>query len=248
MPRVFWWLFSAGLLCAQQHDVIPADIEEGARNFGNFCAACHGPDGNAMPDSDLSKPTLRHATTDDQIAGVILSGIPGTPMPPNTVNQRQLFTLVAYIRSLSTKPPRAASQGNAARGQAIFEGKGACLTCHRVRDKGSQVAPNLSDIGILRRGGELERSLTDPQAEVLSQNSAVVAVNKDGSTVRGRLLNADTHSVQIIDGNQQLRNLPKDSLRSFTRDTKSAMPSYKDRLTPEELADVVAYLTSLRGF
>src|SRR5262249_19039962 len=155
-------LLFTGLLFAQQHDIIPADIEEGARNFGNFCAGCHGPDGNAMADADLTKPKLRHATTDDQIANIILTGIPGTPMPPNTVNQRQLFTLVAYIRSLSTAPPRSTAQGDAARGQAIFENKGECLTCHRVRDKGSQIGPNLSDIGILRRAGELEKSLTDP--------------------------------------------------------------------------------------
>src|SRR2546425_770787 len=38
MTRVFIMLLGAGLMWAQQHDVIPADIEEGARNFGNFCA------------------------------------------------------------------------------------------------------------------------------------------------------------------------------------------------------------------
>jgi putative heme-binding domain-containing protein len=240
-------LLCSALACAQQHDIIPADIEEGARNFGNSCAGCHGPDGNAMADADLSKPTLRRATTDEQISNIIRSGIPGTAMPPHTLNQRQIFTIVAYIRSLPAAPARTASSGNAARGKTIFEGKGGCLGCHRVADKGSHAGPNLSEIGLQRRVAHLETSLTNPSAEVLSQNSGVVAVTKSGETIRGRMLNADTHAVQIMDPNGNLRNIQRDGLSSFTQDLKSPMPSYKDSLTAPELADVVAYLITLRG-
>jgi mono/diheme cytochrome c family protein len=50
-----------------------------------------------------------------------------------------------------------------------------------------------------------------------------------------------------MDASGRLRSLRKDTLRSLTRETTSPMPSYRDRFTREQLADVVAYLASLRG-
>jgi putative heme-binding domain-containing protein len=240
-------LLLVALAAAQQRDVIPADIEEGARNFANLCAQCHGADGNAMPAADLTRSTLPRAATDDQLARVMLGGIPGTAMPPNALNQRQVFTLVQYIRSLASAPRPAASGGNVARGQAVFEGKGNCLSCHRVRDRGSFAAPDLSEIGLVRRTPQLERALLDPGADVLPQNATVVAVTQGGATIRGRTLNADTHTMQIMDATGRLHSLSKDQLRSLTREPGSAMPAYGDRLTRQEIADVVAYLSTLRG-
>jgi putative heme-binding domain-containing protein len=246
--RVAILLLAAGSLRAQPSGMIPADIEEGGRWFANFCAGCHGPDGNAIPGADLSKPNLRRATDDSRMASIMLGGIPGTAMPPNAINQRQVQTIIAYIHSLRTAPPKITAVGGASSGQAIFEGKGGCLACHRVRDKGGFSGPDLSDIGIQRRAADLERSLLDPAAEVLPQNGAAVAVTASGETIRGRLLNADTHHVQMVDTQGRLRNLPRETLGSFTRERTTPMPSYRGRLTAQELADVVAYLISLRGF
>jgi len=247
MRSALFLLASVGLY-AQPTALIQADIDEGGRYFASFCAACHGPDGNAMAEADLSKPALRRATDDNRMATIMLGGIQGTGMPPNALNPRQVQTIVAYIHSLRTAPPTVTAASGKSPGQAIFEGKGGCLGCHRVGGKGAYSGPDLSDIGILRRAADLEKSLLDPAAEVLSQNSTALAVTKSGDAIRGRLLNADTHNVQIIDASGRLRNLQRDVLLSFTQDRSSPMPSYKDRLTSRELADLVAYLVSLRGF
>lgn len=199
-----------------------------------------------MPAADLTRPTLPRAPSDEQLASVMLNGIPGTAMPRNALNQRQVFTIVAYIHSLRTAPPGAGS-GDAARGRALFEGKGDCLTCHRVGDRGSYAGPDLTEIGLLRRAADLETSLLDPAAEIQSQNATLTAVTAAGETVRGRVLNADTHTVQLIDDSGRMRSLRKAELRSLTRDAASPMPSYRDRFTAGELADVVAYLATLRG-
>jgi putative heme-binding domain-containing protein len=240
--------FSAALAFAQQqHDITPVDIEEGARYFGNFCAQCHGAEGNAMTGADLSRPNLRRATNDNLLASIMQSGLPGTAMPPNALRPREVFTIVAYINSLRTAPPRAASAGSAGRGQALFTGKGGCSGCHRVGDKGGFSGPNLTEIGLLRRVADLERSLLDPAAEQLSQNAMLVAVTQSGAAIRGRVMNQDSHTVQLMDTSGQLQSLRKDTLRSLTRETTTPMPSYRTRLTAEELSDVVAYLTTLRG-
>ncbi len=200
-----------------------------------------------MATADLSRPNLRRATNDDLLASIMQSGLPGTAMPPNALRPREVFTIVAYINSLRTAPPRSGSAGSAARGQGLFAGKGDCLSCHRVGDRGAFLGPNLSEVGLLRRIAALERSLLDPGAEVLSQNATLTAVTQAGSTIRGRVLNEDSHSVQLLDQAGKFQSLRKDSLRSLTREATSSMPSYGDRLTPAERADVLAYLTTLRG-
>lgn len=89
--------------------------------------------------------------------------------------------------------------------------------------------------------------MLDPAAEILSQNAMLAAVTQSGATIRGRVLNQDSHTVQLMDTNGRLQSLRKDSLRSLTREATTSMPPFRDRFTAAELADVVAYLTSLRG-
>jgi mono/diheme cytochrome c family protein len=78
-------------------------------------------------------------------------------------------------------------------------------------------------------------------------NRPVRAVTKDGKVINGRRLNEDTYTVQLIDEQEKLVSLTKADLREYAIQTTSPMPSYKDRLNENELADVVAYLLSLKG-
>jgi putative heme-binding domain-containing protein len=135
--------------------------------------------------------------------------------------------------------------GNATRGQTIVEGKGNCLSCHRIKLTGSRVGPDLSEVGA-RRPEQLLTSLTDPDAEILPANRPYRVVLKDGTTVDGRLLNQDSFTVQIIDNKENLRGFTKSDLRSYAILDKSPMPSYKGKLNDQELADVVEYLSSLK--
>ena len=91
----------------------------------------------------------------------------------------------------------------------MFDGKGACATCHRVNGNGSRLGPDLSNIGQLRRAVELETSLVDPDAEILGTNRFYRVVTKDGTTTTGRLLNLDTFTVQLLDTKEQLRSFEK---------------------------------------
>jgi mono/diheme cytochrome c family protein len=60
-------------------------------------------------------------------------------------------------------------------------------------------------------------------------------------------LNEDTHTVQLIDEQERLVSLTKSELREYEVGTSSPMPSFAKTLTADEIADVVAYLMSLRG-
>jgi putative heme-binding domain-containing protein len=137
--------------------------------------------------------------------------------------------------------------GNASRGKALFEGAGNCANCHTVNGKGPHVAPDLGDIGTLRTAELLHRTLIDPAASMLPANRPVHAVTRDGKTINGRRLNEDTYTVQLIDEQEHLVSLTKADLREYTVLMSTTMPSYKDKFSAQELADLEAYLLSLRG-
>jgi putative heme-binding domain-containing protein len=242
LPFVF-----AGALWAQ-HGYTQFDVQSGGMLYRANCAACHGPNGDSQPGVDLGHGKFRRATTDEDVAAIIMNGIPGTGMPPNSFNESLALTIVAYLRSMAASSNVAATAGDPARGKEIFERKGQCLTCHRVRTTGSRVGPDLTDIGMLRRTGELQTSLVDPDAEILEANRYYRVVTKDGQTVTGRLLNEDTFSVQLLDSTEKLRSFKIADLREHAFVAKSPMPSYRDKLTSAEFADVIGYLTSLKGF
>jgi putative heme-binding domain-containing protein len=224
-----------------------AEIADGARVFQNTCSNCHGPDGNEIPGIDLGRGRFRRPMTDQDLMQIIRTGIPGTAMPATNLSEEQAAHVVAYLRSTAATAPTSSAAGDAARGKAVFAGKGACASCHRVNGVGSRLGPDLSDIGQQRRSVDLERSLVDPDAEVLGTNRFYHVTTKDGVTTTGRLLNLDTFTIQMIDAKERLRSFIKADLREHGFAEKSGMPSYKGTLSAQELADVVSYLASLKG-
>ena len=246
---VLWVIIAVAVagasLVAQRNNA--AEIADGARVFQNTCSNCHGPDGNEIPGIDLGRGRFRRPMTDQDLVQIIRTGIQGTPMPASNMSEEQASHVVAYLRSAAAASQSASTVGDAARGKAVYDGKGKCATCHRVNGLGSRLGPDLSDAGQQRRAVDLERSLVDPDAEVLGTNRFYHVTTKDGVTTTGRLLNLDTFTVQMLDAKEQLRSFVKADLRDHGFAEKSPMPSYKTSLTPQDLADVVTYLTSLKG-
>jgi putative heme-binding domain-containing protein len=168
-------------------------------------------------------------------------------MPAFVLRPEELTALVAFLRAGFDPASAAVRVGDAARGRTLFEGAAQCAGCHRVNGRGPRLAPDLSDIGAIRTLAALQRALLTPDESLLPIHRPVRIVTSDGRTLRGRRLNEDTYTVQIIDEQENLVSLHKADLRELAVDAQSAMPSYAQRLTPDELADVIAYLVSLKG-
>jgi len=241
----FFWLVT---IMAAQHSYTPADVENGARLYRGNCVNCHGPDGDFIPGVDFSHGKFIRAVSDDDVAHVIINGVPGAGMPAHNFSQAQAELVVAYLRSLATTASHySGPAGDKARGQALVAGKGQCLSCHRINGDGSRVGPDLSDVGSYRRAGEVEESLVDPDASIAPENRYFRIVMKNGTTFTGKLLNQDTFTMQFINSKEQLVSLQKSDIRESAFVSKSPMPSYKDKLNTQERADVVSYLISLKG-
>jgi hypothetical protein len=78
-------------------------------------------------------------------------------------------------------------------------------------------------------------------------NRPVSAVMRNGKVINGRRLNEDTYTVQLVDDEGQMFSLDKADLREYTILKTSPKPSYKGKLSAQEIADLVAYLVSLKG-
>jgi putative heme-binding domain-containing protein len=232
------------------HGMTPADVERGGVLFMTSCASCHGADGDLIAGVDLAAGTFRRASNDQELVAIIRGGVPGTPMPPSAINEADATRIVAYLRSLPALrrgPGTAGLRGDAARGRSLFQGKGGCLECHLVGDTGGFLGPDLSSVGLTRRVDELERSLTNPNADIRTGSIVAVAVRRDGTQVTGRVLNQDTYSLQLIDAQGRLMSVDKLAVRSWEIPRGSVMPAYTDRLSPDEIADIVSYMRTLQA-
>ena len=246
-------LFSGLALQAQEHGSIqvnpfssPEDAAEGGKYFRSTCAACHGGDaaggGNAP---SLVTGTFKHGGSDEALYKTITSGVPGTAMTAYKLNGRDVWQLIAFIRSVNIAKAAGQAPGDSAKGSALFNSNG-CSRCHTVQDAGGFSGPDLSNIGGLRSLPQLETALTDPSAEVAPDFWSVRAKTKAGQDVMGRRLNEDMDTIQIRDTQNHLRTLHRSELASVEIVRTSPMPSFKDKLSADDVKNLVAYLATLR--
>jgi cytochrome c oxidase cbb3-type subunit 3 len=220
-------------------------IATGYNVYMQNCALCHGIEGNWIEGIDLSRSQFRTVVTDHDLMEVVRRGAGDGRMPSFDLTDEQIDGLIAYIRIGFDPEGTPVRIGDAAQGQALFNGKGACNSCHRVRGVGPRTAPDLTDIGLLRMPAVLQRTLVDPQAAVMPINRPVTIVTQDDETISGRRLNEDTYTVQLIDSRERLLSLEKADLKLYE---VSKTPTHQPTsLSSEEVADLVAYLMSLRG-
>jgi putative heme-binding domain-containing protein len=242
--------FLPGQTADQSHvgQFTQAEILRGSQVYGTRCSVCHGANGAAVVAVDLARNRFKNVANDEDLRRVVLSGIPNLGMPALALEEPDLRAVIAFIRSgLGASSTGAGIRiGDADRGRVVFEGKGNCQSCHRVGEQGSRVAPDLTTVGSTRTPAGIQLSLVDPTSAMLPMNRPVRAVTNDGRIISGRRLNEDTYTVLLIDEKEQLVALEKSALREYQILPKSTMPSYKEKLTAEEIADVVGYLVSLK--
>jgi putative heme-binding domain-containing protein len=136
--------------------------------------------------------------------------------------------------------------GDGSRGKALVESNG-CFDCHRIGDRGSRLGPDLSDIGSRRTPDRLTQAMVVPDEEVLPENRFVRFATRDGATITGRLLNQDAISVQLINPKEELKTYLRATLREYTIVDTGLMPPAEGKLTEQQVADIVSYLSSLKG-
>jgi putative heme-binding domain-containing protein len=221
-------------------------IEQGMNLYRFRCAVCHGIDGRGERATDLTETV--HEKTDAQLFRVVERGVPGTEMPAAPLHGDEIRMVVAYLRTLGGRPSATDAGGNPENGKKIFWGKGGCGLCHLVNGDGGRLGPDLSRIGSARSRLALTREIRNPSGYITPGYETVTAVKRDGTRIRGCRKSEDAFSIQLMDTSEELLSLLKKDLREFAEESTSLMPAYgPDRLTDDELRDLLRYLGSLRS-
>ena len=232
----------------QDHSYTSEDIQLGSQLYATQCVTCHGATGDTIAGVNLRRGQFRRPMDDDELRATITAGVPDAGMPPFALQRGEITGLIAYIRAGFDASAGSVRLGNAAQGRTLFEGKAACGTCHRIAGKGPRTAPDLTDIGSARNPQQLFRSVTDPTTQMMPINRPVQITMKDGKVIKGRRLNEDTYTVQVITEQEQLMSIDKSDIRTLDVSKTSTMPTAAaSGLTSDDVADLVAYLASLKG-
>ena len=142
----------------------PADVAAGARLYRPLCSNCHGQQGQGWPGFTPNLAgELHHVKTDGDIYDLLHTGIPGTDMPAFTLDERETWQVVAFVRSFANDLGQAT--GDAEAGEKLFRDRG-CINCHRVGDEGGRLGPDLRATAAVTSPDGLKESITDPTRSV----------------------------------------------------------------------------------
>jgi len=135
--------------------------------------------------------------------------------------------------------------GNSDRGVALFTSQ-SCRACHTVADGQMPRGPHLVDIGKRYSRAELVESILKPGAKIAQGYEAYTFATADGRVFSGFIVSEGAAVIQIREPSGVLRELKRADIEERRRQESSAMPEgIAGNLTPEQLADLVAYLQSL---
>ena len=137
---------------------------------------------------------------------------------------------------------------NFEKGKAMFAAT-LCSSCHRFAGEGSDIGPDLSQLGTRFSNRDILVSIIEPSNVISDQYAATYFYMKDGSSVVGRVTNQDKDKYYISQNPfapQQVREILKsDVSKASISDAPSIMfPRLINSLNPEELKDLMAYLKS----
>jgi putative heme-binding domain-containing protein len=221
----------------------PDAIKAGQMLFDTACSGCHGEHAEGGRGPNLADGRLVRRRGVQRLFGSIHNGVPGTEMPGFNLPDQQIWQMLAFISSLSA--PAAASKvpGNPEVGKEIYSGKGKCSSCHMILGQGGFLGPDLSNVGALRSWNQLKQALLDPNSRQTSGYEGVTVVTTTGAEITGIAKYQTNYSLAVLDAAGKLHLLPMQDVQKLTIRDDSLMSDYQGRLTPQEIEDVLAFLS-----
>ena len=76
------------------------DVSSGQRHFEEHCTKCHGSEGVGNVGPALNTGQMAIGDSDWALFKALRDGLPGTAMPASPLSQREIWSVIAYVRNL----------------------------------------------------------------------------------------------------------------------------------------------------
>jgi putative heme-binding domain-containing protein len=138
--------------------------------------------------------------------------------------------------------------GDPVNGARIFTNASpGCINCHVVRGRGTELGPNLSEIGTKLGKDALYEAILDPSAGISFGFEAVTVTLKNGDEAYGLLASETADEVVVKGVGGIVTRIKKAEIASRQVSKLSLMPAgLQAAMTAQELVDLVEYLSSLK--
>jgi hypothetical protein len=149
----------------------------------------------------------------------ILDALPGAAVPADQIliTRAKLLDLQAWMRSIASPAPGAFDEAKAEQGFAIFNGKGACNTCHTTPElSGTKSGPFLANITATPAAGDLAGGIKVPGLRGVSRTAPYF--HDDSAATLPEAVERVTTVVTGVTG------------ATFTADEKAALVEYLESL------------------
>lgn len=148
-----------------------------------------------------------------------------------SANRKEVIAKYASVMTLA---------GDAARGTKVYET--ACMVCHRHKDRGNDVGPNLGTI----QGWTAEQLVTnilDPNREVSPNFALYLVETRDGRALSGLITSETAGNLTLRRADGGSDTVLRGEIKSLTSPGISLMPEgLEAAITPQQMADLIAYL------
>ena len=138
-------------------------------------------------------------------------------------------------------------KGDAQRGAVSYREAGTCATCHRANNEGKEVGPDLSDIGSKLSREALYESILYPSAAISHNYEAESIALNNGEALSAIVISETPETLSVRGADAIVREVSKKRIVVRKKDPLSLMPAdLHKNLTPQDLADLVEYLLTLK--
>jgi putative membrane-bound dehydrogenase-like protein len=141
--------------------------------------------------------------------------------------------------------------GDPARGEQLFfdpHGVG-CVQCHSANGHGTAtIGPDLTALASKYDRAEIIRSVLEPSNRIASGYQPVVVATRSGRVLSGVVRAETDERIDLVDAQAQITRIPKKDIELRRSAAVSIMPAQSVlALAPEEFADLISYVCSLRA-
>jgi putative heme-binding domain-containing protein len=139
--------------------------------------------------------------------------------------------------------------GDRDRGQQLFHKTTGvqCRNCHKIAGDGTEVGPDLSQIGKKHDREKLLESMLQPSKNIEPAYVTWVVETTAGKVITGLLVHKDGNEVVLKDTQNKQHRIATGDIEGTHQLQQSLMPDLLLRdMTPQQVADLLAYLASLK--